>query len=283
MNINKTEILTQRKNQGPPITFTVDNEELKHVNTFKYLGSTITENHNIDEEICCRINKASSAYGRLRTRVFQNENLRLNTKVSVYTAVCISTLLYGAETWTVYRRHVKQLEAFHIKSLQKILSLSWQDKVPHTEILHRANTTTIETMLAQKQLRWTGHVHRMGEDRIPRQLLYGQLPTSKRNQGGPMKRFKDQIKITMKKCRIDPPTLETKASNRPGWRSTCREGLSHLENTIHEARQAKRQRRHNPIPQAQNNPELECQLCGKVCGSRIGLHSHLSWHRRQQH
>ena len=134
---------------------------------------------------------------------------------------------------------------FHIKCLQKILNLSWQNKILHTEILHRASTTTIETMLAQKQLRWTGHVYRMSEDRLPRQLLYGQLPNSKRSQGGQMKRYKDQIKTTMKKCRINPTTLEANAIDRPGWRSTCREGLSHLESTIHEARQAKRQRCHN--------------------------------------
>ena len=215
--------------------------------------------------------------------VFQNENLRLNTKISVYLAVCISILLYGAETWTVYKRHLKQLEMFHIRCLQRMMNLTWKDKIPHTEILSRASTITIETMLAQKQLRWTGHVCRMSEDRLPRQLLYGQLPNSKRNQGGQMKRFKDQIKSTMKKCRMDPSTLEAKVVDRPGWRSACREGLSRLENTIHETRQARRLRRHNPTPQAQDNPELECQLCGRVCGSRIGLHSHLSWHRRHQH
>lgn len=96
------------------MTFTVNNEELKQVNNFKHLGSIVTVNHNIDEEICSGINKASAAYGRLRIRAFQSKNLRLNTKVSVYTAVCISTLLYGAETWTVCKRHMKQLEMFHI-------------------------------------------------------------------------------------------------------------------------------------------------------------------------
>ena len=80
--------------------------------------------------------------------------------------------------------------------------------------MSRASTITIETMLAQKQLRWTGHVCRMSEDRLLRQLLYGQLPNSKRNQGGQMKRFKDQIKSTMKKCRIDPSTLEVKVVDR---------------------------------------------------------------------
>ena len=54
-------------------------------------------------------------------------------------------------------------------------------------------------MIAQKQLRWTGHVIRMNEDRLPRQILYGQLQQGHRRQGGPMKRYKDQVKATLKK------------------------------------------------------------------------------------
>ena len=282
MNVSKTEILIQRKNPEPHLTFYINGDEIKQVTNFKYLGSIVSDKHSIDEEICNRINQASAAFGKLRSRVFLNDNLRLDTKIAVYTAVCISTLLYSAETWTAYRKHIKQLEAFHISSLQKILKLSWKDKIPHTEILQRAGTTTIETMLAKKQLRWTGHIIRMSDDRLPRQILYGQLPQGHRKQGAPMKRYKDQIKTTLKRCRIDPQALEGKAIDRPAWRSTCKEGLSHLEESIFNEREARRQRRHNPTVQQPNNPGIECHLCGRVCASRIGLHSHLRWHRRQQ-
>ena len=271
----------QRQNPEPHLTFHINGDEIKQVTSFKYLGSILSDKHNIDEEVCSRINQASVAFGKLRTRVFQNDNLRLGTKIAVYTAVCIKTLLYGAETWTAYRRHIRQLEAFHIRSMQKILKLTWRDKIPHAEILRRAGTTTIETMLAQKQLRWTGHIIRMSDDRLPRQILYGQLQQGHRRQGGPVKRYKDQVKATLKKCEIEPQTLEIKASDRPAWRTTCREGLSHLEQSIHNEREARRQRRHNPPDQRPNNPGIECHLCGKVCASRIGLHSHLRWHNRQ--
>ena len=281
MNVNKTEILMQRQNPEPQLTFHINGDEIKQVTSFKYLGSILSDKHNIDEEICNRINQASVAYGRLRNRVFQNDNLKLNTKITVYTAVCITTLLYGAETWTTYRRHIKQLETFHIRSLQRILKLTWRDKIPHTEILQRASTTTIETMIAQKQLRWTGHIIRMGEDRLPRQILYGQLSHGHRRQGGQMKRYKDQIKATLKKCDIEPLTLEVKASDRPAWRAVCRDGLLHHEETIHNAREDRRQRRHNVQNQPPNNPGMNCHLCGKVCASHIGLLSHLRWHNRQ--
>ena len=286
MNVNKTEILIQRQNpEEQHFTFHINGDEIKQVTSFKYLGSILSDKHNIDEEVCNRINQASVAFGKLRTRVFQNDNLRLDTKIAVYTAVCITSLLYGAETWTVYRRHMKQLEAFHIKSLQRILKLTWRDKIPHTEILQRANTTTIETMISRKQLRWTGHVIRMSEDRLPRQILYGQLLHGHRRQGGPMKRFKDQVKASLKKCDIDSETLEVNASDRSIWRTMCKEGLSHLEQSIYDEREARRQRRHNPPAQQPNNDNndnrIECPLCGRMCASRIGLHSHLRWHSRQ--
>ena len=52
-------------------------------------------------------------------------------------------------------------------------------------------------MILKAQLRWTGHVTRMDSDRIPKQLLYGELSKGKRKQGRPLKRFKDCIKANI--------------------------------------------------------------------------------------
>ena len=177
--------------------------------------------------------------------VFSNHHLKTETKIAVYRAVCMSTLLYGAESWTIYCQHVKQLEAFHIRCLQRILGLTWQDKVPHSEILHRTNLLSIESTLAEKQLRWIGHVIRMPEHRLPRQILYSQLPEARRNPGGQKKRYKDNIKATLKKCNIQPEQLEMNASDRPLWCSLCKAGVNQLEDTRNQARQQCREKTHN--------------------------------------
>lgn len=39
------------------------------------------------------------------------------TKVRVYVAVVIRTLLYAAETWVLYQKHVQLLERFHQTAL----------------------------------------------------------------------------------------------------------------------------------------------------------------------
>jgi len=73
--------------------------------------------------------------------------------MAVYNAVCVSTLLYACEGWTPYLRHIRGLEAFHIRCLQTILHVHWWDKIPHVEIRRRAGTTSLETILLRKQLR----------------------------------------------------------------------------------------------------------------------------------
>ena len=112
------------------------------------------------------------------------------TKVAVYKAVCISMSLCGCEAWTPYRRHIKALEAFHIRCLQTILGVRWWQKIPHVEI-SKASITPIEHLLVQRQLHWLVHVIRLPDNRIPRRLLYGELSQGQRSVGLLKKRFSD--------------------------------------------------------------------------------------------
>src|SRR6266516_1449069 len=99
------------------------------------------------------------------------------------------------ETWTCYRRHIKQLEQFHMRHLCAILKIKWQDKISNIEILERSRCSSIEAMIISAQLRWVGHVVRMADDRTPKQLLYGELAQGKRSHGGQKKRFKGTLKL----------------------------------------------------------------------------------------
>jgi hypothetical protein len=215
INANKTKILAQPHLPLLELpVFSVANEEIEVVEEFKYLGSVLTSDCCADRDVQARIHLAAAAFGRFRQRVFENRDLRLTTKIAVYRAVCVSTLLYGSETWTVYRRHVRALEAYHIKCLQRIMGITWRDKVPHNNIYERAVTTSLEAMLRRRQLRWLGHVCRMTANRLPRQVLYGQLHAGDRAPGGQRKRFKDDIKHTLRRCEMSPDRLEGIASDR---------------------------------------------------------------------
>ena len=109
--------------------------ELKTVHQFCYLGCTISSDAKIDKEINNRLVKASSAFGRLYKRVWNNRHLKKGTKINMYRAAVLTTLLYGAESWVTYRRHLRLLEHFHQRCLRSILNNHWSDFVTNIEVL----------------------------------------------------------------------------------------------------------------------------------------------------
>ena len=106
----------------------------------------------------------------------------------------LPTLLYACETWTIYQRHAKRLNHFHTSCLRKLLKIKWQDRIPDTEVLKRTGMQSVHTLLKLAQLRWTGHVAKMPDERLPKKILYGKLQVGKCSHGGQKKRYKDTLK-----------------------------------------------------------------------------------------
>ena len=176
----------------------MNGQKLQVVDKFTYLGRTFSRAVHIDDEVTARTAKVSVAFGRLRTNVWERNGIRLDTKLKVYKVVVMPTLLYACETWTVYQRHAKKLNHFHLSCLRKLLKIRWQDKITDTEVLKKAKMQSVHTLLKLAQLRWTGHVTRMSDERLPKKVLYGELQEEKRSQGGQKKRYKDTLKASLK-------------------------------------------------------------------------------------
>ena len=141
---------------------TIGGIELKAVHQITYLGCTITLDAKIDRERDNRLAKANSAFSRLYERVWNSKHLKKGTKISVYWAVIVITLLYGSESYIIYRQHLQLLECFHQRCLFTILNIHWSNYVSNVEVFNQAEITSIEAMLVKSQLCWAGHVSRMG-------------------------------------------------------------------------------------------------------------------------
>ena len=51
----------------------------------------------------------------------------LATKVAVYRAAVLTSLLCGYETWTLYGYEIRKLDQFHLRCLCSIAGIKWQD------------------------------------------------------------------------------------------------------------------------------------------------------------
>nr|VZI28355.1 unnamed protein product [Spirometra erinaceieuropaei] len=165
----------------------------------------------------------------------------------MYKAVILPTLLYGAETWTVYTRQARRLNHFHLSCLRRILRLNWQNRIPDTEVLERTGIPSIYAILKQMQLRWSGHLARMDDERLPKRLFYGDVATGSRRQGGQMRRYKDTLKSSLKRLQINPTNWEKLARDRPTWRRTVKTGAAIYEANRIAAAKAKREARKSQL------------------------------------
>ena len=113
ISLKKTEVMLQpRPGSSPPKPdiFVNDTALNNVVDKFCYLGSVLSQNVEINDDITRRIGAASAEFGRLETRLWKERGICLSTKVAVYKAVVITTLLYGCESWITYRRHIRSLD-----------------------------------------------------------------------------------------------------------------------------------------------------------------------------
>jgi len=83
--------------------------------------------------------------------------VRLSTKVAVYRAVVLTTLLFGSETWTTCQRYAMKLGSFHLRCLRQIAGIEWEYKVPNTVVLAKCGLFGIEATLPESQMRRSEH------------------------------------------------------------------------------------------------------------------------------
>ncbi|XP_076061565.1 uncharacterized protein LOC143037317 [Oratosquilla oratoria] len=201
VNTDKTKILVQHP-PGlllPNTNTIVNGQPLEEVDQFTYLGSILTSTPTCKKDVENRIKAAHSAFGQLNYHA-----LTMATKIMVFKAVVLSTLLYACETWTLYRSDIQNLERFQQYKLRQILNITWESRTTNLEVLDRASMTSVEATIIHHRLRWAGHVHRMDPSRLPKKMLYGELANGTRKRGAPKLRYKEQLKRTLAMINIDP-------------------------------------------------------------------------------
>ena len=124
ISIKKTNIMGQHVTHPPSIY--IKDHYLDNVSQFTYLGSTISDNLSLDTELGKRIGKAATTLARLTGRVWENSRLTIHTKMAVYKACILSTLLYGSESWTLYSSQEKRINSFQMRCMRRILGITWQ-------------------------------------------------------------------------------------------------------------------------------------------------------------
>ena len=75
--------------------------------------------------------------GALREDVLERRELQKKSKMKVFNAMVVPTLLFGCETWTMQRRHESKLQAIKMMCLTRVEGVTSMDRV-RNEVVREA-------------------------------------------------------------------------------------------------------------------------------------------------
>jgi hypothetical protein len=127
--------------------------------TFRYLGSMLQRDSDIDEDVSHRI-KAGWMKWRQASGVLCDKRVPQKLKGKFYRTAIRLAMLYGHECWPTKRQYIQQLSVAEIRMLRWICGHTRLDRVRNDDIHDRLGVAPIEEKLIQRRLRWFGHVHR---------------------------------------------------------------------------------------------------------------------------
>ncbi len=123
----------------------------------------------------------------------------------------------------------------------------------------------MHALLSQRRLRWLGHVCRMQDGRIPKDIIYGELASGTRPTGRPALWYKYVCKRDLEAGSLNPADLEA-------VRTSIKLSEGKRRDQWEEKRQHRRQRAESVPTEAVTG--FSCSNCNRLCRSRIGLFSH---------
>jgi hypothetical protein len=182
-------MLISRKKVGQMDGIKIANRSFEGVAKFIHLGTTVTDQNCMHEEIKSRLNSGNACYRSVQS-LLSSRLLSRNVKVKIYTTTILSVVLCGCETWSLTLREDHKLRVFENSVLRRIFGPKRDEvrgewRMLHNEELHILySSAIIIRQIKSRRLRWAGHVIRMEEDRNVYKVLMGK-PEERRPLGIP--------------------------------------------------------------------------------------------------
>jgi hypothetical protein len=91
----------------------------ERVEQFKCLGTTLTNQNSISEEIESRLRSGNACYHSVQY-LLSSRLLSKNLKIKMYRTIILRVVFYGCETWSLTLREKRKLRVFENRVLRRI-------------------------------------------------------------------------------------------------------------------------------------------------------------------
>jgi len=142
-----------------------DNSPFERVEQFKCLGTSVTHENTIQEELKSRLNSGNACYHSVQN-ILSSSLLFKNLKIKIYKTTVSSVVLYGCETWSLILRDERRLRVFENRVLRRIFVPKRDEVTGVWRKLHNDEFNDLYCSLnirvtKSRRMRWARHVARM--------------------------------------------------------------------------------------------------------------------------
>lgn len=196
---------------------TLDEKEITPSDYFRYLGSIIQKNGEIDEDVKHRV-KAGWMKWKSATGILCDKTIPVRLKGKFYRTAIRPALMYGTECWAAKKCHIQKMCVAEMRMLRWMCGNTRKDRVRNEVIRAKVGAASIEEKLRENRLRWFGHVKRRPVGASVRRIEGWDMDGRVRGRGRPKKTWIEAIRNDMRMCDLD----EEWTNDRTKWREKIR-------------------------------------------------------------
>jgi len=112
-------IMSRDQNAGRIHSVRTDKNTFDRVEEFKYLGTTLTNENSIAEEIKSRLKSGNACYQSVQN-LLSSRLLSKNLKIKIHRTIILPVVLYRCEAWSLTLREERKLRVFENMLLRRI-------------------------------------------------------------------------------------------------------------------------------------------------------------------
>jgi len=111
--------MSRDQNAGRGHSLKIDNSSFEGMVEFKYLGTTLTSQNSLQEEIKSRLKSGIACYHSVQN-LLSSSLLSRNEKMKIYRTINLPVVLYWHKTWSLTLREERRLNVFENRVLRRI-------------------------------------------------------------------------------------------------------------------------------------------------------------------
>jgi hypothetical protein len=151
-------LLSRHQNAGQSYDINIANIYFEKVAKFRYLGTNITNQNLIQEDIKRRLNSGNACYHSVQN-LLSSRLVSKNIKFRIYKTIILPVVLHGCETWSLTLRKEHSLRVFENRVLRRIfgprrVEVMEEWRKLHNEELHNFySSPNILRMIKSRRMR----------------------------------------------------------------------------------------------------------------------------------